>query len=468
LVQASVTEALSRHFEENPKDARLIVDKALLAARARAAARKARETITRKGILAGLSLPGKLADCQAKNPEEAELFLVEGDSAGGSAKQGRDRRSQAILPLRGKILNVEKARIDKILSSAEIVTLITALGAGIGEDTYDISKLRYHKIVIMTDADVDGSHIRTLLLTFFFRHYPEIIDRGHLYVAQPPLYKVKSGKKESYLKNDAALDDYIIDNAVEDLELSIAGTTVSARVLSEIAHAGVRYRNLLEQLSREHRRPVIEALIDAIEQRGRVTVEAALSAADDAMLEEIGAGIVAQALPQMPLTKIESRAARIMVPSETGEQERAVIRLQILADGVTIHEDIGLALVRSSEIRELTRIREELAAQAQGKVQLLRKSEVIAEPERLLDLVDHVGEVGRSGLQIQRYKGLGEMNPDQLWETTMDPERRELLQIRVADKDLADEVFTVLMGDEVAPRREFITENALNTRNLHV
>ncbi|PRP95423.1 DNA gyrase subunit B [Enhygromyxa salina] len=468
LVQTAVSEGLSRHFEENPKDAKLIVDKALLAARARAAARKARETITRKGILDGLSLPGKLADCQAKNPEEAELFIVEGDSAGGSAKQGRDRRTQAILPLRGKILNVEKARIDKMLSSQEIITLITALGTGIGEDTYDVDKLRYHKIIIMTDADVDGSHIRTLLLTLFFRHFVDIIDRGYLYVAQPPLYKVKSGKREHYLKNDAALDDFIIDSAVEDVELQIGGVSVAPKVLSEIAHAGVRYGNSLEQLEREHRRPIIEALLEELEQRGRDKVEAALVDGDEAALAELGAAIVARALPRMPLTKIESGVARVAVTTEDGQQERAVIRLEILTDGVTVHEDLGLALLRASELRELTRIREELAARDTGKLELRRKGELIAEPARLLEVVDHVGEVGRSGLQIQRYKGLGEMNPDQLWETTMDPERRGLLQIKVADPDLADDVFTVLMGDDVAPRREFITENALNTRNLDV
>jgi DNA gyrase subunit B len=472
LVQTAVTEGLNRHFEEKPKDAKLIVDKALLAARARAAARKARETITRKGILDGLSLPGKLADCQAKNPEEAELFIVEGDSAGGSAKQGRDRRTQAILPLRGKILNVEKARIDKMLSSQEIITLITALGTGIGEDTYDIDKLRYHKIIIMTDADVDGSHIRTLLLTLFYRHFVDIIDRGYLYVAQPPLYKVKSGKREHYLKNDAGLDDFIIDNAIEDIELSINGVAVAPKILAEIAHAGVRHRNLLESLEREHRQPVINALLDLIHERGRDVIEAAFINADDQALAEIGEQLVARSLPHLPLTKIQSQVARVKVPGETDELERALIRLEVYSDGVTIHEDLGLALLRSSEVRELGRIREELASKASGsgqdQIQLRRKNELIAEPKRLLDVVDSVGEVGRSGLQIQRYKGLGEMNPDQLWETTMDPERRALLQIRVSDTDLADEVFTVLMGDDVGPRREFITENALNTRNLDV
>ncbi len=471
LVSNAVNDTLNRHFEENPKDARLIVEKALLAARARAAARKARDTITRKGILDGLSLPGKLADCQDKDPAKAELFLVEGDSAGGSAKQGRDRQTQAILPLRGKILNVEKARIDKMLSSQELVALITALGTGIGPDNYDVDKIRYHKIIIMTDADVDGSHIRTLLLTFFFRHLVNVIERGYLYVAQPPLYKVKSGKKELYLKNDAGLDDFIIDSAVEDLELEIAGSTVSAKVLAEIAHAGVRYRNLLDSLEREHRRPIIEALLVELEQRGRQLVEQAFTQSDEPMLAEMGAAIVARALPKMPLTRAVSRVARVMFKTSEGESvERAIIRLEVLSDGVTIFEDLDLPLLRSSEVRDLARIREELhkTAPLDSPTKLRRKGDVIAETSSLLEVVDHVGQVGRSGLQIQRYKGLGEMNPEQLWETTMDPNVRELLQIKIADMDLADEVFTVLMGDEVGPRRDFITENALNTRNLDV
>ncbi len=468
LVQTAVSEALGRHFEENPKDGKLIVDKAVLAARARAAARKARETITRKGVLDGLSLPGKLADCQEKDPAKAELFIVEGDSAGGSAKQGRDRRTQAILPLRGKILNVEKARIDKVLSSQEIVTLITALGAGIGAETYDINKLRYHKIVIMTDADVDGSHIRTLLLTFFFRHYVELIERGYLYVAQPPLYKVKSGKKELYLKNDSALDDFIIDNAVEDIELEIGGNTAASKVLAEVAHAGVRYQNLLARLEREHRRALVEGLLQSLEEWGRDTLEQAFVDSDDTKLAALGERVIELALPNMSLTKVTSSLETVSIDEGEGERACRVVRLAVLTDGVTVFQDINSALLRSSEIRELLGIREDLAAHGPGPYKLRRKGATIAEPKSLLEVVDHVGEVGRSGLQIQRYKGLGEMNPDQLWETTMDHERRELLQVRIGDHDIADEVFTVLMGDEVAPRREFITENALNTRNLDV
>jgi DNA gyrase subunit B len=471
LVSNALNDTLTRYFEENPKDARLIVEKALLAARARAAARKARETITRKGIFDGLSLPGKLADCQDKDPAKAELFIVEGDSAGGSAKQGRDRQTQAILPLRGKILNVEKARIDKMLSSQELVALITALGTGIGPDNYDIEKIRYHKIIIMTDADVDGSHIRTLLLTFFFRHFVDVIERGYLYVAQPPLYKVKSGKKELYLKNDAGLDDFIIDSAVEDLELEIAGSSVSSKVFAELAHAGVRYRNLLSALEREHRRPIIENLVIELEQRGRVAVEQAFTSGDEALLAEMGKAIVERALPQMPLTRATSKVAHVRTQVSDGESvDRAIIRIEVLADGVTVHDDLDLALLRCSEVRDLARIRDELrkTASLDSACKLRKKGDVIAEPKGLLDIVTHVGEVGRTGLQIQRYKGLGEMNAEQLWETTMDHNARELLQVKISDKDLADEVFTVLMGDEVGPRRDFITENALNTRNLDV
>jgi DNA gyrase subunit B len=298
-----------------------------------------------------------------------------------------------------------------------------------------------------------------------------VIERGYLYVAQPPLYKVKSGKKELYLKNDAGLDDFIVDSAVEDLELELAGSTVSPRVFAEIAHSGVRYRNLLGSLEREHRRPVIEGLLVELEQRGRQAVEQAFIQSDEALLAEMGAAIVERALPKLPLTRMTSRVVRVASKSAEGEPvERALIRLEVLSDGVTVHEDLDLALLRSSEVRDLARIREDLIRTApldtHGK--LRRKGDVIAEPKSLLEIVEHVGQVGRAGLQIQRYKGLGEMNPEQLWETTMDPGVRELLQIKIADKDLADDVFTVLMGDEVAPRRDFITENALNTRNLDV
>jgi DNA gyrase subunit B len=462
LVSTVVSEELGRFFEENPKSGRLMVEKALLSARARAAARKARETITRKGILDGLSLPGKLADCQERNPEFAELFLVEGDSAGGSAKQGRDRRTQAILPLRGKILNVEKARLDKMLSSQEIITLITALGTGVGEDNYEIAKLRYHTIVIMTDADVDGSHIRTLLLTFFYRHFPEIIERGHLYIAQPPLYKVKAGKKEVYLKNEAALDAYVIDNAIDDVTLEIGDHEVSREVLAELARRGLRYRAILSNIARNHRPAVIEAIADDLVREGLAPLLARLDNAEST-----------RAYGEDFARRVEAAMDRARVTAsiieDAADPKRRAIRLQILADGVTQTELVDAELVTAPEITELVRVREYIASLGgSNSTFTLRKGDQVLQPPRLVDLVEHIGEIGRAGLQIQRYKGLGEMNPEQLWETTMDPARRALLKVRVGDHVEADNVFSVLMGDNVEPRREFITQNALNARNLDV
>ncbi len=461
LVSGAVTEQLGRAFEENPKSAKATVEKAILSARARAAARKARETITRKGVLDGLSLPGKLADCQERNPENAELFIVEGDSAGGSAKQGRDRATQAILPLRGKILNVEKARLDKMLSSQEIVTLITALGSGVG-DTYDINKLRYHRIVIMTDADVDGSHIRTLLLTLFYRHFPDIIDRGYLYIAQPPLYKVRMGKKDVYLKNDQGLDRYVVDNAIDNLSLEVAGHEVSREVLAKIAEKGLRYRDVLHAMARDHRPEVLEALLDVLQADGLEAVQAsfdqrpALQQRADALVAALR-GMLAQG------SKVEAQ-----VVAEGEEDAVLSIRLSITHDGLTLREVIDAELLESREIEQLQEIRTELAEIGPLPYTLRKGGEEFAQVTRVVELVDHMGQVGRAGLNIQRYKGLGEMNPEQLWETTMDPERRVFLQVRVGDSVEAARIFPVLMGDDVEPRRKFITDNALNARNLDV
>ncbi len=511
LVQGAVNEGLNRYLEEKPKEAKMIIEKTILAARARAAARKARETITRKGVFDGLSLPGKLADCQAKDPSLAELYIVEGDSAGGSAKQGRDRGTQAILPLRGKILNVEKARVDKMLSSQEIVTLITALGTGIGQDNYDIDKLRYHRIVIMTDADVDGSHIRTLLLTFFYRHFPEIIERGYLFIAQPPLYKVKSGKKELYLKNDTGLDNYVISNAIDDLRLEVAGNVVSQEVLSEIARRGLRYRRLLNHLSRQHRVQVVESLLDQIEAKGRDVVIQDFN--DTQSLHDLGQFLVDQVSAQVEelrisfevcptvsekeptLTEEQDDAdsseiedsketespAQEGQPAEPGESENEnseeetvavagnfFLRLIVISDGVTRYDDLCAEFLSSVDVGKLIQVRKYVQSLGGGPFRLFKDEVMIAEPRRLVDLVAHIGEAGRKGLQIQRYKGLGEMNPEQLWETTMDPERRAFLQVKIGDPVAAGNVFSVLMGDEVEPRRKFITENALNIRNLDV
>lgn len=460
LVSATVTEELSRFFEENPKSAKLTVEKAILSARARAAARKARETITRKGVLDGLSLPGKLADCQERNPENAELYIVEGDSAGGSAKQGRDRGTQAILPLRGKILNVEKARLDKMLSSQEIVTLITALGAGVG-DAYDINKLRYHRIIIMTDADVDGSHIRTLLLTFFYRHFPEIIDRGYLYIAQPPLYKVRAGKKDTYLKNDAGLDTFVVDNAISNLTLRVGDAEVSRDVFAKLARRGLQYRDILEAFARDHQPEVLEAFVDVMQKRGAEGMTAAFG--DVAALESVAADLVAT---------LDNRLTEAVVATEIVEDEsdpsHRSIRVRVQRDGLSHYQVLSANLVQQHEIEDLIQIRNEFAELGDASFRLFNGDEEVASVERVVDLVRHIGVVGRAGLNIQRYKGLGEMNPDQLWETTMDPERRLFLQVRVGDAVEAANIFPILMGENVEERRKFITDNALNTRNLDV
>jgi DNA gyrase subunit B len=365
-VSTVVSEKLAAYLEQHPKDARIIINKASLAAKAREAARKAREMVQRKGVLELTSLPGKLADCQERDPAKCELFIVEGESAGGSAKQGRSRQFQAILPLRGKILNVEKVRFDRMLTSQELTTLITALGAGVGTEK-DIGKLRYHKIIIMTDADVDGSHIRTLLLTFFFRHYGELFENGNVYIAQPPLYKIKKGKHEQYLKNEGALEDYVV-----------------ASVRKDDAHGTWELR--------------------AVGGTGGVRKETVL----------------------------------------------------------------GIELVRSAEFSELRRVDEELRALLAGPFALSHDGGAPSTLPTLDGVASHVDELGRKGLQIQRYKGLGEMNAEQLWETTMDPARRNLLEVSIADVNNASEIFSTLMGDAVDPRRQFIEENALNVRNLDV
>ncbi|MBK6922752.1 MAG: DNA topoisomerase (ATP-hydrolyzing) subunit B [Deltaproteobacteria bacterium] len=470
LVSQFVTDQLGKFFEEHPKSAKLTIDKAILSARARAAARKARETITRKGVLDGLSLPGKLADCQERDPEKTELFIVEGDSAGGSAKQGRDRTIQAILPLRGKILNVEKARLDKMLSSQEIVTLITALGTGV-DDTYDLAKLRYHRVVIMTDADVDGSHIRTLLLTFFYRHFPEIIERGYLYVAQPPLYKVRAGKKDVYIKNESALDRYVIENAIENLEMSIGGHDLSREVLAELARRALQYRDIVRGLSRDHRPAIIEALLDLVGKNGLEPTRSAFQ--DAAALGELAVTLVAAAQQQLTLAGPAAGGQGMAqlgheITGDPSDTALSVIRLRVVQDGVTQFEHVDRDLLDSPELGELLAVRTYIAGLGSGNMVLRRPGQADVETARLSDLIDQMNTVGRAGLAIQRYKGLGEMNPEQLWETTMDPTRRALLQVRVGDNLEADQLFSVLMGDDVEPRRDFITANALNTRNLDV
>ena len=367
---------------------------------------------------------------------------------------------QAILPLRGKILNVEKARLDKMLSSQEIVTLITALGTGVG-DTYDINKLRYHRIIIMTDADVDGSHIRTLLLTFFYRHFPEIIDRGYLYIAQPPLYKVRAGRKDTYLKNDAALDTFVVDNAIENLKMSVGGVEVSRDVLAKLARRGLQYRDILAAMARDHQPEVLEAFVDIVQKEGAATLRSAFE--DATRLTSIAKSVLAVLDGRFTEGAVETD----VVPDEI-DPKHVAIRVKIVTDGLSHYQVLDRNLLEQHEIEDLIQIRQEFADLGEGAFRLERGEEEVAEVGRVIDLVRHIGTVGRAGLNIQRYKGLGEMNPDQLWETTMDPDRRAFLQVRVGDAVEAANLFPVLMGENVEERRKFITDNALNARNLDV
>jgi DNA gyrase subunit B len=443
---------VSHWFETHPKEAKGIIQKVMDAAAAREAARKARELTRRKGVLDISTLPGKLADCQERDPSKCEMFIVEGDSAGGSAKQGRDRKFQAILPLKGKILNVERARFDRMLGSAEIGTLITALGAGIGraegeQGGFDAAKLRYHRIVIMTDADVDGSHIRTLLLTFFFRQMPQLIEHGYLYIAQPPLYRAKRGNEERYLKDDAALERFLLDKALTEARLTYADGRVleGAEVEEEAAwlrEAGARLRRLSTVV------PV--SLLEQAAIAGALTpdVERATAAA--------------QTLVQ--------RLDAISPPSERGwkvASDPHGLTLARTVRGVAEHHVLDAAALRSAEARWLAERADALAARFRepALLKLDRDEQTVRGPASAFDrILAH----GRKGLTIQRFKGLGEMNPDQLWKTTLDPAIRTLLQVRVGDVEDAGLVFSTLMGDVVEPRREFIVGNALKVANLDV
>ncbi len=447
-VESLMNEKLAEWFEENPGPARMIVGKIIEAALAREAARKAREMTRKKSALDVASLPGKLADCQERNPELRELFLVEGDSAGGSAKQGRSRHNQAVLPLRGKILNVERARFDRMLSSQEIGTLITALGTGIGRDEFDVTKLRYHKIIIMTDADVDGAHIRTLLLTFFFRQMPEIIEHGHLFIAQPPLYKVARGKSEVYLKDQAALDDYLIQQGVEGAILSLGGgEEISGQDLARVVEEARQVRRILQAFPTHYLPTVLEqAAIAGAFLPGRV--DADIQAVADA---------------------VATRLDLVAVEYERGWQGRPTqdkgIRLSRSVRGVEEVRTLDGAVFRSPEARRLSDFTVSLQ-EIYGRPTRLVRRDRVTDVLGPLGLLDAILEEGEKGLSLQRYKGLGEMNPDQLWETTLDPEARTLLQVRVDDVAEADDIFTKLMGDVVEPRREFIQQNALSVANL--
>jgi DNA gyrase subunit B len=449
VVENTVGDQLAAWFEEHPKDAKTIVGKIVEAALAREAARKARELTRRKGALDGLRLPGGLAECQDRDPANTEMFIVEGDSAGGSAKQGRKREYQAVLPIRGKILNVERARIDKMLSSEQVTNIIGALGTGIRDD-FDLSKLRYHKIIIMTDADVDGAHIRTLLLTFFYRQMPELVEKGHVYIAQPPLYKVSKGKSSAYLKDQRALEDYLVDSGLEDTTLLTGGGERAGKDLREIVKEARIVTGLIDQLHSRYNRGIVE--------------QAAIMGLFNAEL------LQSQDRAQEAAERLARRLDQLAEETETGWDGRIgnegyVMRREVR--GVTEAHSLDRALIASLDARRINERQEGLAEVYGAPAVLKRKSETIPVhgPRSLLDAIY---EAGRKGLTLQRYKGLGEMNPEQLWETTLDRDARTLLQVKLGDLAEVDEIFTKLMGDVVEPRREFIQENALSVQNLDV
>ncbi|MBW2586027.1 MAG: DNA topoisomerase (ATP-hydrolyzing) subunit B [Deltaproteobacteria bacterium] len=463
IVESVLNEKLNQYLEEEPKAGKRIVEKTVLAARAREAARRAREMVQRKGVLDASTLPGKLADCQSKDASECEIYIVEGDSAGGSAKQGRERRFQAILPLRGKILNVERARFERMISSAEIGTLITALGCGVeGGENFNIEKLRYHQVIIMTDADVDGSHIRTLLLTFFYRQMPQLIDKGYLYIAQPPLYKVKKGKKLRYLQDDAALSRHLIELGTDNVRLSMktGSTQLVGEPLRNLVKDMARFRLLLENIGHRVDPLVVEGLVTATD----------LEVEDLTDRKKVEAGI--EALEKFVHSKRQGEFGAAIEQDEEHDRQRVIVETQDgAAHRVTTLDFDFLSAGNVSELR-----------------QIYQGIRALGEPPFVLTVLDKAGEPAgevlevpdiealwttldaraRKGLGIQRYKGLGEMNPEELWETTMDPETRTLLQVRIEDALEAEELFSVLMGDQVEPRRAFIESNALNVTNLDI
>ncbi len=454
IVEQLINDKLSEYLEENPNTAKWIINKAIEAGRAREAAKKARELTRRKSALESAALPGKLADCQEKDPAASELFLVEGESAGGSAKQGRDRKFQAILPLRGKILNVEKARFDKIVQSQEIRTLITAMGTGIGEEDFDISKIRYHKIIIMTDADVDGSHIRTLLLTFFFRCVPDVVNRGYLYFAQPPLFKVKKGKEEFYIKDESKLDDVVLGYGLENAKvLKNDGSYLEGLVLVNLIKNLLRMEKILELFERKNMDgQVIKFFIDS-----------GLKSDSLDTLENT------EALLNSTVTKIETEMPEIAILEKRidkdEEESKYLIELKTRHNGLNRTTLIDYEILDSPSLQEILTIhhRLEMMGPAPYVLETDGASKSFSSFSRL---VETVIEQGRKKISIQRYKGLGEMNAEQLWETTMNPENRKILQVNVDDAIKANEIFSTLMGDQVEPRRDFIEKNALNVMNL--
>jgi DNA gyrase subunit B len=482
IVEAIVNDKLGAYLEEHPQVARRIVSKAVEAARAREAARKARELVRRKGALDGSSLPGKLADCQETDPSKAEIYIVEGDSAGGSAKQGRDRRFQAILPIRGKILNVEKARLDKMLSSEEIKTMIAALGCGIGTEDFDLSKLRYHRVIIMTDADVDGSHIRTLLLTFFYRQMPALIEAGHVFIAQPPLFRAKRGRSETFIKDERALENFLVHRAVESRLVRLAdGQEFSGESLEKLLHRMMSYQKVMQAVERRgHTREVVEALLER-DVRSKAFFE------DEAALHQLAAQLTT---PDRDVTVVRD-----------DEHNVWMLHVEDRSTGYPRHTQLGAEFIASSDYRTLSatyaEVRDVVRGIRQGPIEVHTLStakdeepeekaeaegeehaagQVTAPPSTngflqmhtLDQFVQHFIELGRKGVAVNRYKGLGEMNPETLWMTTMNPEARTLLQVKAEDHTEADQMFTTLMGDQVEPRRRFIEENALDVRNLDI
>ncbi len=446
IVETLVNEGLGGYLEENPPMAKKIVGKAIEAARAREAARRARELVRRKGALDSMALPGKLADCQERSPELSEIFIVEGDSAGGSAKQGRDRRTQAILPIKGKILNVEKARYDKMLTHTEIVAMITALGTGIGQDDFDPTKLRYHKVIIMTDADVDGSHIRTLLLTFFYRQMGELIERGHIFIAQPPLFKVKKGKNEQYIKDERQMSRFLLKKATENLTIEVekGSQQLKGRDLTSFLEKLIELNSVFQKVDRHFRDfRVIDLLLS-------------LGADSRSFLGD--------------KPRVQSLAEKIDALGYVSEilfdEEHSVQKL-LYRQGSQSPRLVGYQQLSSPEYQRLVALHRAIGEIDQPPFHVKTDSTSTTLKDRQ-ELINHIMEIGKKDLQIQRYKGLGEMNPGQLWETTMDPEKRTLLQVQIKDAVQTGEIFTILMGDAVEPRRQFIEENALEVKNLDI
>jgi DNA gyrase subunit B len=458
LVESLVNELLSAYLEEHPDVARKILAKAVDAARARDAARKAKELIRRKSLFEGTSLPGKLADCEEKDPALSEIFLVEGDSAGGSAKQGRNRHYQAILPLKGKILNVEKARFDKIIENQEIITVATALGTALGKDEYEPQKLRYHNVIIMTDADVDGSHIRTLLLTFFYRQIPELVEGGYLYIAQPPLFRVKKGKKVVYLKDEHAYEEFLITIGVESLRITGSDSVkaIAGESLITVTRKILVYERLLKQMERRNQ---VKEILEAFVQIPGFNVKVLKEKDTLEKITKTVGRVINASYPEITPLEFELQ--------EDSEHECFSIAIFSQENGRRRMTRLNFDFLNSPEFEEIKRLAQEISKIGTPPFRMESNGNIL-EINSYSEIIDQVFTLGKKGWETQRYKGLGEMNPEQLWETTMNPETRSLLQVKIEDPVEADSIFTVLMGDQVEPRREFIYENALHVSNLDI